>query len=263
MIRLLRAGGFAGALLAFAAATTLTDPIQASSLGTDAQAPTYLAHAAASIDPAALAAEAAAAQAAAAPAVSPAPEAAPAASPAPAVVAAPAPAPAVVAPAETETGHGLASLASGLLDALNSIVSPKAPLARMVDAYSAAEVADPEQECLAGAVYFEARSEPIEGQLAVADVVLNRTRSGLYPTTICAVVTQKAQFSFIRNGRFPRADRNSEAWRKAVAISRIAREKLANQVPSNVLWYHATYVSPSWGRRLTRVNQIGLHIFYS
>ena len=253
----LRAGGFAGALLALAAATTLSDPSEASALGADTQAPTYMAHAAAAIDAAAMleAAAPAAAETAAPAAVAPA-QITPVQ---PAPVAAPAPAPA----AEPETGHTLASLASGLIDALNSIVSPKAPLSSMVDAYAGSTIADTEQECLAGAVYFEARSEPIEGQLAVADVVINRTRSGRYPTTICAVVTQKAQFSFIRNGRFPKADKNSEAWRKAVAISRIARDKLASQVPSNVLWYHATYVSPSWGRRLTKVNQIGLHIFYS
>ena len=254
----LRAGGFAGALLALAAATTLSDPSEASALGADTQAPTYMAHAAAAIDAAAMVEAAAPAPvetpAPASPVIAPV-QIAPGVQPAP--VAAPAPA------AEAETGHTLASLASGLIDALNSIVSPKAPLSSMVDAYAGSTIADTEQECLAGAIYFEARSEPLEGQLAVADVVINRTRSGRYPTTICAVVTQKAQFSFIRNGRFPKADKNSEAWRKAVAISRIARDKLASQVPSNVLWYHATYVSPSWGRRLTKVNQIGLHIFYS
>lgn len=256
MSHFLRTGGFAGALLALVAVTTLSDPSEASALGAETQAPTYLAHAAASIDAAAMI-EAAAPVPAAAPLPASA-AASPAAQPERAVQPAPAP-----APAPAETGHTLASLASGLIDALNSIVSPKAPLSTMVDAYAGSAVADTEQECLAGAVYFEARSEPIEGQLAVADVVINRTRSGRSPTTICEVVTQKAQFSFIRNGRFPKADRNSEAWHKAVAISRIARDKLASQVPSNVLWYHATYVSPSWGRRLTKVNQIGLHIFYS
>jgi spore germination cell wall hydrolase CwlJ-like protein len=136
-------------------------------------------------------------------------------------------------------------------------------LADLVFDHQGAQITDAEQECLAGAVYFEARSEPLEGQLAVAEVVLNRTVSGRYPTTICKVVTQKAQFSFIRNGRFPRADRDSQAWRNAVAVAHIARNQLADTLSSNVLWYHATYVSPSWGRRLTRTTQIGLHIFYS
>jgi spore germination cell wall hydrolase CwlJ-like protein len=144
-----------------------------------------------------------------------------------------------------------------------SAASPAKPLAELVQAYAGTQTGDREMECLANAVYFEARSEPIEGQLAVAEVVLNRASSGRYPTDLCAVITQKAQFSFIQRGRFPRADRGSEAWRKAVAIASIARQKLAGNLPSSVLWYHATYVSPSWGKRLTRQTQIGLHIFYS
>ncbi|HEX8262339.1 MAG TPA: cell wall hydrolase [Allosphingosinicella sp.] len=136
-------------------------------------------------------------------------------------------------------------------------------LADLVLAYAADTTRDREQECLANAVYFEARSEPIEGQLAVAEVVLNRAASGRYPTDLCAVITQKAQFSFIRRGKFPRANRDSEAWKKAVAIADIAQKKLAGSLPSGVLWYHATYVSPSWGKRLTKQTQIGLHIFYS
>jgi spore germination cell wall hydrolase CwlJ-like protein len=138
-----------------------------------------------------------------------------------------------------------------------------ATLDELVAAYAAVQTADREAECLANAVYFEARSEPIEGQLAVAEVVLNRAASGRYPTDLCSVITQKAQFSFIQRGKFPRANRDSQAWKKAVAIASIARQKLAGTLPSGVLWYHATYVSPSWGKRLTKQTQIGLHIFYS
>jgi len=144
-----------------------------------------------------------------------------------------------------------------------AVVAPAAQLADLVLAYAGTQTGDREMECLANAVYFEARSEPIEGQLAVAEVVMNRAASGRYPTDLCSVITQKAQFSFIRRGRFPRADRGSEAWKKAVAIASIAKQKLAGNLPSSVLWYHATYVSPSWGKRLTRQTQIGLHIFYS
>lgn len=140
---------------------------------------------------------------------------------------------------------------------------PVGTLADLVLAYAGTETADREQECLANAVYFEARSEPIEGQLAVAEVVMNRAASGRYPTDLCSVITQKAQFSFIRRGKFPRPDRESQAWKKAVAIATIAKQKLAPTLPASVLWYHATYVSPSWGKRLTKQTQIGLHIFYS
>lgn len=142
-------------------------------------------------------------------------------------------------------------------------LAPATRLAELVLAYAGTQTGDREMECLANAVYFEARSEPIEGQLAVAEVVMNRAASGRYPTDLCAVILQKAQFSFIRRGRFPQADHGSEAWRRAVAISSIARQKLAGSLPPSVLWYHATYVSPKWGKRLTRQTQIGLHIFYS
>jgi spore germination cell wall hydrolase CwlJ-like protein len=142
--------------------------------------------------------------------------------------------------------------------------APTPTLDELVGTYEADVAADREQECLANAVYFESRGEPIEGQLAVAEVVMNRAASGRYPAGLCDVITQKAQFSFIRNGRFPAADKASEAWRKAVAIAKIAEAKAADAViPADCLWYHATYVSPGWGKRLNRQAQIGLHIFYS
>ena len=138
------------------------------------------------------------------------------------------------------------------------------PLAEQVTAYGRTHTETEEQDCLASAVYFEARGEPIEGQLAVAEVVLNRAGSGRYPSSICGVVLQPWQFSFVNaTGRIPAADRASEAWRKAVAIARIAQDRVTTQLASNVLWYHADYVAPSWGRRLSRNTKIGLHIFYS
>jgi hypothetical protein len=138
------------------------------------------------------------------------------------------------------------------------------PLANLVSQFETGNAADRDQDCLATAIYFESRGEPIEGQLAVAEVVLNRAASGRYPPDLCDVITQHAQFSFVRRGHMPMADRASEAWRKAVAIAHIAEGGLAGaEVPADVLWYHATYVSPGWGKRLTRETQIGLHIFYS
>ena len=141
--------------------------------------------------------------------------------------------------------------------------APMKSLDELVEAHEADAVADREQDCLAKAVYFEARGEPIEGQLAVAQVVLNRAASGRYPADLCSVITQKAQFSFIVSGRFPAPDKASAAWRKAVGIAKIATGKLAKSVPTDVLWYHADYVAPSWGKRLDKTAQIGLHIFYS
>jgi spore germination cell wall hydrolase CwlJ-like protein len=136
-------------------------------------------------------------------------------------------------------------------------------LADLVTDHAATATSGAEQHCLASAIYFEARGESIEGQLAVAEVVLNRTRSGRYPSTICAVVRQPAQFSFVRRGVIPNADPNCDHWRRAIAIARIAEGRATRLLPENVLWYHANYVSPSWGRRLERNRQIGAHIFYS
>jgi N-acetylmuramoyl-L-alanine amidase len=145
-----------------------------------------------------------------------------------------------------------------------ALPAPMPTLDQLVSEYATDAAPDREQDCLASAVYFESRGEPIQGQLAVAQVVINRSLSGRYPPDLCSVVTQHAQFSFVRNGRIPMADRASDAWRKAVAIAHIAEDKLAQaDVSPDVLWYHATYVAPSWGKRLTRQTQIGLHIFYS
>ena len=145
--------------------------------------------------------------------------------------------------------------------------APAAPagpqtLKALVAANATGPALDAEGTCLATAVYFESMGESLEGQLAVAQVVINRARSGQYPTTLCAVVKQKAQFSFVRAGRFPRVDAGCEAWRKAQAIARIASAEMAKVIPTDVLWYHADYVAPSWGRRLDRVDKIGAHIFY-
>jgi spore germination cell wall hydrolase CwlJ-like protein len=137
------------------------------------------------------------------------------------------------------------------------------PLRDMVISFVDYGNQDSEQLCLAKAVYFEARSESLEGQLAVAEVVLNRAASGVYPPTLCAVVTQRAQFSFVHGGRMPEPDTDSDCWHKALAIADIASKRLARQVAPNVLWYHASYVAPSWGRAKTRFGQIGAHIFYS
>ena len=121
---------------------------------------------------------------------------------------------------------------------------------------------DEELNCIATAVYFESRGEPFDGQLAVAEVVMNRARSGRYPSSYCGVVKQPAQFSFVRRGQFPRVNTDSPAWSYAQAITRIAANRLADAVPDDVLWYHADYVAPGWGRRLSRVEKIGAHIFY-
>ncbi|MEA2959569.1 MAG: hypothetical protein QOJ58_5552 [Alphaproteobacteria bacterium] len=132
----------------------------------------------------------------------------------------------------------------------------------LVGKYATNAALDEQTNCLATAVYFEARGESVEGQLAVARVVMNRAASGRYPPDWCSVVKQHAQFSFVRNGAFPSADTNSAAWQKAEAIAQLAAANIVPSVDTDVLWYHATYVAPSWGHRLSKVEKIGAHIFY-
>ena len=136
------------------------------------------------------------------------------------------------------------------------------PLYALVDKYSTGAPLDEQANCLATAVYFEARGESLEGQLAVAHVVMNRAASGRYPPDWCSVVKQPAQFSFVRHGEFPWIDTDSAAWAKAQGIARLAVANVVPSVSQDVLWYHADYVAPSWGHRLSMVEKIGAHIFY-
>lgn len=136
------------------------------------------------------------------------------------------------------------------------------PLYALVDKFATNAQLDPETTCLATAVYFEARGESLDGQLAVARVVMNRAASGRYPPDWCSVIKQPAQFSFVRGGQFPQVNTDCDAWRKAQAIAELAETNIVPSVGQDVLWYHADYVAPSWGSRLNMVEKIGAHIFY-
>ena len=136
------------------------------------------------------------------------------------------------------------------------------PLYALVQKFETNAPLDTETNCLATAVSFEARGESLEGQLAVAHVVMNRASSGRYPPDWCSVVKQPAQFSFVQHGQFPQADFNSESWKKAEAIAELAAANIVPSVGPDVLWYHADYVAPAWRHNLQEVEQIGAHIFY-
>ena len=151
------------------------------------------------------------------------------------------------------------------------------------------ESTHPELYCLAMNIYFEAKSEPIAGQSAVADVVLNRVNDARYPNSICEVVLQgpvreswktkkdpdlpkeerkfnpvkhKCQFSWYCDGKADKV-RDGDAWRKAQEIAyRIVNESKFRGVTESSTHYHATYVSPKWAPQLDLVGRIGTHIFY-
>jgi hypothetical protein len=132
-------------------------------------------------------------------------------------------------------------------------------LVGMID--TAAEL-DDEMRCLAGAVYFEARGEALAGQLAVAQVIVNRTEDGRFPRSYCGVVSQPGQFSFMRGKRMPAVREGSPAWERAVAVAHIAHQGLWDSQAGNAVFFHARYVKPGWSRTKTRLAQIDTHIFY-
>ena len=170
---------------------------------------------------------------------------------------------AVIAPSAVPTAS-VASVASDLAREASFLQRNGWPLYALVDKFSAGSPLTDEANCIAVAVYHEARGESLEGQLAVAKVIMNRAASGKYPTSWCGVVKQPWQFSFVnpRSGNMPSVDQNSASWRTALGVTRLAVANAVQSVPSECLWYHADYVAPSWGRRLTRVEKIGAHIFY-
>lgn len=133
-------------------------------------------------------------------------------------------------------------------------------LPELVRMQAISEPLDSEERCLAGAVYFESKGESLAGQLAVARVVIARAKSGRFPTTLCGVVYQKSQFSFVRGGGMPPIATGSTHWRNAVAISRIALDNSWKSPVEGALFFHARHVSPGW--RLTRIGSIDNHIFY-
>jgi N-acetylmuramoyl-L-alanine amidase len=137
---------------------------------------------------------------------------------------------------------------------------PARSLADLVGDHSGSETADAEGECLARAVYWESRGEPLAGQLAVAEVIINRARSGRFAPTYCGVLRQPAQFSFVRRGNIPQPPSTSRDWHIAVAIARIAIDGLADGGAPRALFFHARRVNPGW--RLTRVATVGNHVFY-
>lgn len=160
------------------------------------------------------------------------------------------PAPAIVADDEAVTEGGATSAAT------------PASLRELVDAIVALpsiELTD-EVKCLATAVYFESKGEPVDGQLAVAQVIVNRTESGRYPEKMCGVIHQAGQFSFVRGGRTG-AITDGRQWRIAQAVAVIAATGNWKEVVGEATSFHAARVSPKWAMK--RVSRIGNHVFYA
>jgi len=143
-----------------------------------------------------------------------------------------------------------------------------APVLGAFDTGKAVEVSDKELWCLATAIYFEARGESYRGQVAVAQVVLNRVKDHRYPNTICGVVFQNqhkrnaCQFSFACDG-IPERVSDKKSWAQAEDIAaRFVDGELYLTEVADSTHYHATYVRPAWAPRMQKMTQVGLHVFY-
>lgn len=158
-------------------------------------------------------------------------------------------------PSDNEGRHAAPTLAPGMLEASSVLSIPDDLLEEI--------------ECLALNIYWEAKSEPLLGQIAVAAVTLNRVMHPNFPKTICAVVQQGYQrrlhqchFSWWCDGRDD-TPRERDAWRHALALAAAAVFTGVPDPTRGALWYHANYVRPYWAEEKHEVARIGAHIFYS
>lgn len=137
---------------------------------------------------------------------------------------------------------------------------PTGDLASKVAALRGDNPGSRELECLAVGIYYESKSEPLAGQLAVGHVIANRANSGRFAPTYCGVLFQRGQFSFVRGKSYKQPARGTRQWHNAVAVAKIVDQQLHKSSVQGALFFHAKRVSPRW--RLSRVGSVGNHIFY-
>lgn len=115
-------------------------------------------------------------------------------------------------------------------------------------------------QCMAEALYHEARGEGTRGQAAVAEVILNRVDSRRFPATVCGVINQRSQFSYTIGG--PKPIRNKAAFRRVTEVARAALSGAPRSLTGGATYFHTPAVRPSWSKRFHRTVRIGGHIFY-
>jgi spore germination cell wall hydrolase CwlJ-like protein len=149
-----------------------------------------------------------------------------------------------------------------LADAADHGLSASSPAGALADVVRMASVAHPvaapaaDVDCLATAVWFESRGEALEGQLAVAQAVVNRARSGRWGDGVCGVIRAPRQFNFPA----ARVRRDTETFATALAVARVALGGLWHDIAQGAHSFHAARLNPRW--RLTRVARVGNHVFY-
>lgn len=157
-------------------------------------------------------------------------------------------------------------------DALRRLVIPGTPDqdVSFTKAYLASVPAPESSEplnCLSEALYFEARGESVRGQFAVAEVILNRTESALFPDTVCDVIHQgtgrkyQCQFTYTCDGH-PEAIHEKGAYAQVRKVAALALAGAADPQTEGATYYHTKHVSPSWSRKFPRTATIGVHHFY-
>ena len=157
----------------------------------------------------------------------------------------------------------LANVPAAIRIPLPLLSSQRASFASLEDAVAAhhgSTDADEVERCLAGAVFFESKGEPLSGQLAVAQVVVNRAKSGRFASDVCGVVKQRGQFSFVRGGVIPAVDEGRPGWRTALAVAKVALAEAWQGVAPRALYFHAKAVGVRAG--MVRVAAIGNHVFF-
>ena len=142
----------------------------------------------------------------------------------------------------------------------DAAAAPAVSLAELVASQPQPAELSRELNCLAAATYHEAKGESLNGQLAVARVIVARSKSGRFPDSYCGVVFQPSQFSFVRGNSLPTGARTARQWKNAVAVAQIAHEGTWRSPVEGALFFHAAYVSPGW--RLTRIARVDNHVFY-
>jgi len=164
-------------------------------------------------------------------------------------------------PVETMTDAEAEAAVTVEPQAAPALLKPTGDLSSLVAQMRSSDPGSRELECLAVGIYFESKSEPLAGQLAVGEVIANRANSnGRFPSTYCGVLFQRGQFSFVRGRSLPSVPRASRQWQTAVAIAKIVDQDLKDSAVGNALFFHAKHVSPRW--KLKRVASVGNHVFY-
>jgi N-acetylmuramoyl-L-alanine amidase len=117
------------------------------------------------------------------------------------------------------------------------------------------------ETCLALAIYWEARNQPIRGQMAVAEVVLNRAADHRFPSKVCEVIMQGCQFSWYCDGKSD-VPKEKKAWYHSFNLAKAIINSNKRLLPRNTLYFHSTKVSPPFFKKKKFITRIGDHLFY-